>query len=314
MGYKNFTVGIKRILKQVSPSVKISQISIDNLNTFANVFLIAIIHEIAKIMQNNMFTPHKSKRKRRFLRRSRARHVDRKIIKVRDVMAAVKIVLPGELAKHAVYDGNKAVRKFQEYNKERERKKKNIDERRQLWLQGKRASFPRSSKSSKSGIVLSVSRVESILRENLPKNVSEEAPIYLTAVLEYLLAELLELSSNAVHVHHRITITPTELSLITEMDDELNNLMTRLKFRFIGGGFENISPVYIDKINQPRKRKSRKRKSRKRKSRSPRRKSRSPRRKSRSRKRVGRAKSREQFRDSSSSSSAGAHAREALGL
>ena len=295
MGYKNFTVGIKKVLKQVSPGTNISQDAVENLNTFANVLLIAIIYEIAKIMQNNMFTPYKSKRKRRYLRRSRARHVDRKIIKVRDVMAAVKIVLPGELAKHAVYDGQKAVKRFEAYKKQRR-------------------AFDKSSKSSKSGIVVSVARVEKFLRENLPKNVSEEAPIYLTAVLEYLLAELLELSSNAVHVHHRITITPTELSLITEMDDELNNLMTRLKFRFIGGGFENISPVYIDKINQPRKRKSRKRKSRKRKSRSPRRKSRSPRRKSRSRKRVGRAKSREQFRDSSSSSSAGVRAREALGL
>lgn len=290
MGYKNFTIGIKKVLKQVSPDTNISQDAVENLNTFANVLLIAIIYEIAKIMQNNMFTPHKSKRKRRFLRRSRTPRKDRKTIKTRDVMAAVKIVLPGELAKHAVHEGQKAVKRFEAYKKQRR-------------------AFDKSSKSSKSGIVVSVARVEKLLRESLPKNVSEEAPIYLTAVLEYLLAELLELSSNSARVHHRITITPTDLSLTTEMDDELNNLMTRLKFRFIGGGFENIPYVYIDKINQPRKRKSRKRKSR-----SPRRKSRSPRRKSRSRKRVGRAKSREQFRDSSSSSSAGAHAREALGL
>jgi len=301
MGYKNFTVGIKRILKQVSPSVKISQISIDNLNTFANVFLIAIIHEIAKIMQNNMFSKKRMRRSRKSRKQRGSKNHDRKTIKDNDIITAVKIVLPGELSKHALYEGNKAVRKFQEYNKEREQK------RRQLWQQGKRASFPRTSKFIKTELVLSVPRVESILRENLPKFVSQEASIYLAAVLEYLLAELLELSSSIATQFRRTIITPSDLSLSIGNDEELNNLMYRLKFRFIGHGFIDIPYMYINKINErkSRKRKSRKRKSRKRKSRS----------RSVSRSRTSGSSTRSgSIRNSSSSSSAGGHAREALGL
>ena len=46
MGYKNFTVGIKKVLKQVSPDTNISQDAVENLNTFLNMINPSPLHLI----------------------------------------------------------------------------------------------------------------------------------------------------------------------------------------------------------------------------------------------------------------------------
>ena len=78
------------------------------------------------------------------------------------------------------------------------------------------------SKSKKAGLTISTSRVEKSLRKmRLGKRVSKGAPVYLTSVLEYLTAEILELSGNAARDFKVKRITPRHIVLAIYNDQDL---------------------------------------------------------------------------------------------
>jgi histone H2A len=130
----------------------------------------------------------------------------------RDVQSAVRLVLPGEIAKHAVSEGTKAVTKFSF----------NFDD-------GK--SF-----SSAAGLQFSVARVGSLMTERTRRTVSAGAAVYMTAVLEYLSAEVLELSGNAARDNRKSQITPRHILLACANDEELNAMLRAANASVVGGG------------------------------------------------------------------------------
>ncbi|KAJ2919485.1 hypothetical protein MD484_g920, partial [Candolleomyces efflorescens] len=70
--------------------------------------------------------------------------------------------------------------------------------------------------------------------------------VYLAAVLEYLIAELLELSGNAARAHERKRITPRFLLLAISNDDELMRLLPNNKVIIAQGGVApKIHPVLL---------------------------------------------------------------------
>ena len=87
------------------------------------------------------------------------KHTDKQTLSSRTIQGAVRIVLPGELAKHAISDGTKAVTKFVAYGGEK------------------------TSQSDRAGLSFSVSRTRSmILNKHILKSrnrIGEGAPIYL---------------------------------------------------------------------------------------------------------------------------------------
>jgi histone H2A len=90
------------------------------------------------------------------------------------------------------------------------------------------ASFTRNkkiSKSKKSGVLFPVSRLHRFLRRSSPKNrVSVSASIYIAAVMEYLCAEVLELSGNAARDNRRTRVTPRHIFLAVTIDEELKKV------------------------------------------------------------------------------------------
>ena len=68
-----------------------------------------------------------------------------------------------------------------------------------------------------------VGRLARYLKEgHYARRVSSAAPVYLAAVLEYCVAEVLELAGNAAKDNQRQRITPRHIQLAVRSDDELN--------------------------------------------------------------------------------------------
>ena len=87
---ETFSVYIYRVLKQVHPETGISKRSMHIMNSFINDIFEKIALESSKLVRYNK------------------KHT----LSSREVQTAVRLLLPGELAKHAVSEGTKAVTKY----------------------------------------------------------------------------------------------------------------------------------------------------------------------------------------------------------
>ena len=89
-GKQSYNTYIHRVLKQVHPKITISKKSMSIMNSFVNDTFDKVATEAGRLVKNNK----------------------RKTLSSREVQSALRLVLPGELAKHAVSEGTKAVTKF----------------------------------------------------------------------------------------------------------------------------------------------------------------------------------------------------------
>ena len=87
---ESFAVYIYRVLKQVHPETGISKRSMGIMNSFINDIFEKIAIESSKLVRYNK------------------KHT----LSSREIQTAVRLLLPGELAKHAVSEGTKAMSKF----------------------------------------------------------------------------------------------------------------------------------------------------------------------------------------------------------
>lgn len=87
---ETFSVYIYRVLKQVHPDTGISKRSMQIMNSFIADIFEKIALEASKLVRYNK------------------KHT----LSSREVQTAVRLLLPGELAKHAVSEGTKAVTKY----------------------------------------------------------------------------------------------------------------------------------------------------------------------------------------------------------
>ena len=87
---ESYSSYIYKVLKQVHPETGISKRGISILNSFVNDIFERIALEASKL----------------------ARYNKKATLSSREVQTAVRLLLPGELAKHAVSEGTKAVTKF----------------------------------------------------------------------------------------------------------------------------------------------------------------------------------------------------------
>jgi histone H2B len=90
-GRQTYNIYIYRVLKQVHPDTGVSKRAMSILNSFVSDTFDRIATEAGKLVKYNK----------------------RKTMSAREVQTAVRLVLPGELAKHAVSEGTKAVTKYQ---------------------------------------------------------------------------------------------------------------------------------------------------------------------------------------------------------
>ncbi|MEE8208403.1 MAG: histone H2B family protein [Nitrosomonadaceae bacterium] len=87
---ESYSIYIYKVLKQVHPDTGISSKAMSIMNSFVNDIFERIAAEASRLTHYNR----------------------RSTITSREIQTAVRLLLPGELAKHAVSEGTKAVTKY----------------------------------------------------------------------------------------------------------------------------------------------------------------------------------------------------------
>ena len=91
-GKQTFNSYIFKVLKQVHPQTRISKKGIMVVNNFVTDTFDRVANEAARLVRMNKTATRGS----------------------REVQSAIRLVLPGELSKHAVSEGTKAMTKYQQ--------------------------------------------------------------------------------------------------------------------------------------------------------------------------------------------------------
>ncbi|XP_038641770.1 late histone H2B.L4-like [Scyliorhinus canicula] len=87
---ESYSIYIYKVMKQVHPDTGISSKAMSIMNSFVNDIFERIAGEASRLAHYNK----------------------RRTISSREIQTAVRLLLPGELAKHAVSEGTKAVTKY----------------------------------------------------------------------------------------------------------------------------------------------------------------------------------------------------------
>jgi histone H3/H4 len=147
----------------------------------------------------------------------------KKTLSEKEIYNAIKMIFSGELAKNAVYEGEKAIEQIQ--------------------------------KKETRLVIFPASIISKFLRNfgYSKLMVSHLAPICLAAAMEYITTEILELASDCAKENKHVRITVRDLELCVRKDPELDKLFTRGKISFLGGG--NI-PFIHDSLLPKNKKKS----------------------------------------------------------
>ncbi|GMI76064.1 histone H2A 3, GAMMA H2AX, gamma histone variant H2AX [Hibiscus trionum] len=101
------------------------------------------------------------------------------------------------------------------------------------------------SRSSKAGLQFPVGRIARFLKKGrYAERVGSGSPVYLSAVLEYLAAEVLELAGNAARDNKKNRIIPRHIQLAVRNDEELSRLMGGVTIAN-GGVLPNINQTLL---------------------------------------------------------------------
>ena len=104
---------------------------------------------------------------------------------------------------------------------------------------------PKISKTKRAGLTFSVSRIKNKLKKgNYSKTIGFGGPIFLAGVLEYLVAELVELAGNACRDNNKMRITPRHLQLAVRNDSEFDKLFQNVTISQ-GGVLPNIHTILM---------------------------------------------------------------------
>jgi hypothetical protein len=191
---ENYTLSIQEVLKQVHPRLKISSETKDTINLIVNILLLHLVNESIRLMRSTDFKNQKKK------------GYEKKTLSNREIQTSVRLLLPAELMIHAVSEGTKALSKFTSFH-------------------GKKGK--KTSSSKKAGIVFSISKTKNVFRHNILKDqrIGSGSPVYASAVLEYITAELLELAGNVCRDKQCSIIQVIHLKLAISYDEELRKLI-----------------------------------------------------------------------------------------
>lgn len=209
----NYNIYIYKVLKQVHPDAGISSGALSTMNEIVK----STIMDITKVAN------------------SLALLYNRKTVTSREIQAAVGIVLPGQLAKYGVSKGTYAVTKYNDsvcgYIRTNSPSRGNVPVPQTV-------TKTKSSQSSnaRAEITFSPSRVRKLMTTQVSVGrIGVGAPIYLAAVIEYLMSDVIELSGNSSRDNKRVRIINRDIMLAVTNNEGLIQLYSPKK-HILGGG------------------------------------------------------------------------------
>lgn len=161
----------------------------------------------------------------------------KKTLSIKEIENAIQILFIGDLKNILIKEGSSSVQKYKD--------SKNTEKK----------GF---SRQNQVGIIFPPSICEKFLRNFGNSNVmiTSESSIYLASVLEYLSAEILDLSSSIACSNDRIRITVRDLELAIRTDYEFNTFFNTWQIKFIGGGIiPFLNPAILEKKKSVKKKK-----------------------------------------------------------
>ena len=124
-----------------------------------------------------------------------------------EVQTAVGLLLSGELATRAVAKGMEAERKFK--------------------------STQGLQKSERAGVTFPVGRLHALLKFRLKQKIKVSAPVYLAAVLDYVVREILEVEAISAFEPEDLLLTPSNIFSSISQDSEMNQLLANVGLAII---------------------------------------------------------------------------------
>jgi histone H2A len=215
---------IYRVLRQVHPDTGLSSESLIQLNNLVRFCLFRIMRDVNTLMSNS--------------------NGQKKTVGSREIQTAIRTCFPGELAKHAVSEGTKAVVKYTAsiQSKLEDASKKSKSSK------SKGRGKPHS-RSFKAGLQFPVTRTEKIMMEcATSKRKTATSAVYLTAAIEYMTAEVIELAGNAARHYKKHRITPRHILLAIRNDEELSAFYSAKYVILSGGVVPNIDSRLIKTV------------------------------------------------------------------
>ena len=140
-------------------------------------------------------------------------HGKKKTISDKEISNSIKIVLSGGLLDNSILEGEKSVNIFN-------------------------SSGDKGSRQNKAGIIFPPSITEKFLRNFGYSKImiTNSSSVYLSAVLEYLTYEILDLSLNYCKENKRSRITIRDIEVTIRNDEEFSKIFRKINYVFLGGG------------------------------------------------------------------------------
>ena len=190
---------IYKNLKKVHLDVGISSNAINMMTSLINDMISKIIRISEDLMTHNM----------------------KKTITQLGIETAVKLTFPGELREKSLKRADKALIEYKEN------------------LSSGSGKMKLNTRSSKAGLILSISRFENIIRMIVPGvRINSTVPVYLAGILEFLITEILYLSGATAKDNRRKRIIPRHIFIAINYDPELTILFKKTVF-----GGSGVIPV-----------------------------------------------------------------------
>ena len=164
--------------------------------------------------------------------RNLATYAKKATVGSKEIEAATKFILPGQLSKHAVAEGKKAVAKFEQVSKDGGKRKKSV------------------SRSSKAGLIFPVGRIARHMRKaRVASRIGAGAPVFVAAVLQYITAEVLDKAKGTLKSGAK-RITPRSANLGIMSDEELKHVFSEVTIAAGGVEPDNIHTALLGKKAQ----------------------------------------------------------------